>query len=150
MQSPIPILLSGVLFAAIFTGAQEPPPTGPTPQRTPAENTGKPESTSSGKKSKLPPYVIVGTVFNENALSYPNLRVQVRRVKEKKFRWDTYTNSRGEFAIRVPEGQQYEVVVREKSYKEVSLQVNADNGGLQQRLSIRLEKLTGEKDSRKQ
>jgi hypothetical protein len=149
MQSPIAMLLSGVLFVAIFTGAQEPTPAGTTPQSAPAENAEKPESTSSGKKSKLPPYLIIGTVFNENALSYPNLRVQVRRVNEKKFRWDTYTNSRGEFAIRVPEGQQYEVVVREKSYKEMSLKVNADNGGLQQRLSIRLEKLTGEKDTTK-
>jgi hypothetical protein len=149
MQSPIAILLTSVLFTAILAGAQEPTPAGTAPQNAPTENAGKPESSSNAKKNKLPPYVIIGTVFNENAISYPDVRVQIRRVNEKKFRWDTYTNLRGEFAIRVPEGQEYQVVVREKSYKEVSLKVNADNGGIQQRLSIRLEKMNGEKDNSK-
>jgi hypothetical protein len=151
MKRPIAILLSGVLSAAGLICAQEPAPGGTGQESTPTAGAAKPESTSSGKKNKgIPPYVILGTVFNENALSYPNVRVQIRRENEKKFRWDTYTNSRGEFAVRVPEGQEYEVVVREKKYKEVSLKVNANNGEMQQRLSIRLEKVNGEKDSAKQ
>ena len=70
-------------------------------------------------------------------------------MNEKKFRWDTYTNSRGEFAVRVPEGQEYEVFVHEKSYKDASVKVTADNSALEQRLSIRLEKVNGEKDGSK-
>ena len=77
-------------------------------------------------------------MFNEAALSFPNVHVQIRKTGEKKFRWETYTNSRGEFAVRVPEGPKYEVVVKEKKYKEVAVKVNANDGEMEQRLSIRL------------
>ena len=150
MKRPIAILLSGILSAAALICAQEPAPGGTAQQSTPAAEAAKPESTSSGKKNKsIPSYVILGTVFNENALSYPNVRVQIRRENEKKFRWDSYTNSRGEFAVRVPQGQEYEVFVHEKSYKDVSVKVTADNSAMDQKLSIRLEKVNGEKDSSK-
>ncbi len=79
-------------------------------------------------------------------MAYPNVKVQVRRENEKRFKWETYTNSRGEFAIRVPDGQEYEVVVKEKNYKEYSLKLNANNGEMEQRLSVRLEKTNPEKD----
>ena len=122
------------------TIAQE-PATAPTPaqQSAPASTTQRTESTSNGKKKSLSAYVILGTVFNEKALAYPNARVQIRREDEKKYRWETYTNWRGEFAVRVPEGQEYEVVVKEKKYQDVSVKVAAHAGELQQRLSIRLE-----------
>ncbi len=97
----------------------------------------------------MPAYVILGTVFNEKALAYPNARVQIRREAEKKFHWETYTNSRGEFAVRVPEGQEYEIVVKEKKYKEVSVKVSAKAGELQDRLSIRLEAAKQEKGEEK-
>ncbi len=149
MQKSIAIYLCSVLLVAILTGAQEPAPPATGQQGTVPEKTGTPQSSSKGKNSKVPPYVITGTIFNESALSYPNVRVQIRRVNEKKYRWDTYTNSRGEFAVRVPEGQEYEVFVHEKSYKDTSVKVTADNSALEQRLSIRLEKVNGEKDGSK-
>ena len=149
MQKSIAILLCGALWTAIFTGAQEPAPPATGQNGAAPEKTGTPQSSSNGKKSKAPPYVIIGTIFNESALSYPNVRIQVRRVNEKKFRWDTYTNSRGEFAVRVPEGQEYEVFIHEKSYKEVSLKVTADNSVMERKLSIRLEKVSAEKDNRR-
>lgn len=83
-------------------------------------------------------------------MAFPGVRLQIRRENEKKFRWDTYTNSRGEFAVRLPEAEQYEVVIRQKNYKEVSLKFDAGKGDLQQRLSIRLETLKQEKDAVKQ
>jgi len=58
---------------------------------------------------------------------------------EKKFRYDTYTNSRGEFAIRVPDGIEYEVVVREKNYKAQSQAVVANVADVQKRLTFKLE-----------
>lgn len=144
------LLLSIFLCVANALVAQEPAPAGTTQPGAPAGVETKSEPAPTGKKNKgLPPYVIIGTVFNEKALSYPNVRVQIRKAGEKKFRWDTYTNSRGEFAVRVPDGQEYELVVREKKYKEVSLKVDAKNGELQQRLSIRLEGLSQEKDGAK-
>jgi hypothetical protein len=83
--------------------------------------------------------LITGTVFNEKALSFPEVKVRIRQTSEKKFRWETYTNSRGEFAVRVPEGSEYEVQVQAKNFKEQSQTVKADAGVIQQQLSFRLE-----------
>ena len=99
-------------------------------------------SSSTGKKKPLPVYLLIGTVFNEKALSFPDVRVRVRQTSEKKFRWETYTNSRGEFAVRVPEGNEYEVLVHAKNFKEQSQTVKADAGSIQLRLSFRLEPAT--------
>ena len=65
--------------------------------------------------------------------------MRIRRMDQKKFRWETYTNSRGEFAVRVPEGFDYEVVVRAKHYQDQSKSVRTNAGDIQQRLSIQLE-----------
>lgn len=129
--------------------ATQEPAAPPVQESAPAPTVQRGESGSNEKKRSLPAYVILGTVFNEKALSYPNARVQIRREAEKKFRWETYTNSRGEFAMRVPEGQEYEVVVKEKKYKDVSMKVTANAGELQQRLSIRLEPVNPEKGGEK-
>ena len=83
--------------------------------------------------------MIFGTVFNEKALSFPGVEVRVRQKDEKKYRLETTTNSRGEFAVRVPEGKVYEVLARMKKYKEQTQLVNSLNGDTQQRMSIKLE-----------
>jgi hypothetical protein len=83
--------------------------------------------------------LITGTVFNEKVLSFPDVKVRIRQTSEKKFRWETYTNSRGEFAVRVPEGNEYEVRVQARNFKELSQTVKANAGAVQQRLSFRLE-----------
>ncbi len=83
--------------------------------------------------------MITGTVFNEKVLSFPDVKVRIRQTSEKKVRWETYTNSRGEFAVRVPEGNEYEVRVQAKNFKVQSQTVKADAGAVQQRLSFRLE-----------
>ena len=86
--------------------------------------------------------MITGTVFNDKALSFPDVRVRIRQTSEKKFRWETFTNSRGEFAVRVPEGNEYEVQVQARKFKEQSRTVKADAGSLQPQLSFRLEPAT--------
>lgn len=139
------LLLSSVLCLAGVAAAQDNGPAPPVQESAPAPTTTQNAESSSGKKKGIPGYVILGTVFNENALSYANARVQIRRENEKKYRWETYTNSRGEFAVRVPEGQEYEVVVKEKKYKDVSVKVSAKAGELQDRLSIRLEPVNQDK-----
>lgn len=142
------IWIAGFLIFGVSAAAQE--PTGSTAQQSaPASTTRQAESNSNGKKRNLPGYVILGTVFNEKALAYPNARVQIRREAEKKYHWETYTNSRGEFAVRVPEGQEYEVLVKEKRYKEIAMKVSAKAGDLQERLSIRLEPVKQEKGGEK-
>lgn len=120
-------------------------PAAPAPAAAPSQPTAtNPEasrasSSSKGKKKPLPVYLITGTVFDEKALSFPYAKVRIRQTGEKKFRWETFTNSRGEFAVRVAEGNEYEVQVQAKSFKEQSQTVKAEAGGIQQRLSFRLE-----------
>lgn len=79
----------------------------------------------------------MGTVFNEDAFSFPGVQVRIRRSGEKKFAWETYTNSRGEFAVRVPPGYDYEVVIHVKKYEDQSESVDS-KVDVQQRLSIKL------------
>jgi hypothetical protein len=69
----------------------------------------------------------------------------VRLQGDKKFKWETYTNSRGEFAVRVPEGPQYELNVHVKHFQDVSQVVLAKGGEVQQRLSIRLKPVSQDK-----
>jgi hypothetical protein len=122
--------------------AEPPPAATPAPPATAKPEASRATSSSKGKKKPLPVYLITGTVFDEKALSFPDVRVRIRQTSQKKFRWETYTNSRGEFAVRVPEGNEYEVLVQAKGFKEQSQTVKADTGTVQQRLSLRLEPVT--------
>jgi hypothetical protein len=116
-----------------------PPPPPETPAAAPPAAPAQESSSASEHKSKIPPFLIIGTVFNERALAFPGVEIKIRRKGEKKFRFDTYTNSRGEFAIRVPDGIEYEVVVREKNYKEQTQVVAANMADVQKRLTFKLE-----------
>src|SRR5882724_6084085 len=136
MRYLITLFLLGALVMLPMAPAQQPdPPSPPASPQAPAQ-----ESSSTSKhKSKIPPFLILGTVFNERALAFPGVEVRIRRKGEKKFRYDTYTNSRGEFAIRVPDGIEYEVVVREKNYKKQAQSVVATMTDVQKRLTFKLE-----------
>ena len=101
-------------------------------------DTAKASASSKGKTKIIPSFLIIGTVFNENALSFPGVQVRIRRSGEKKFQYQTYTDSRGEFAVRVPPGYDYEVVTHMKKYEDQSRMVDSKQD-VQQRLSIRLE-----------
>jgi Carboxypeptidase regulatory-like domain len=134
-----PLFLAALLLPC-FAGAQQPVPPSPPPPETPAATAPTQESSSTSKhKSKVPPFLILGTVFNEHALAFPGVEVKIRPKGERKFRFYTYTNSRGEFAIRVPDGIEYEVVIRQKNYKEQSQAVIANMTDVQKRLSFKLE-----------
>jgi hypothetical protein len=146
MPTLFAFLLSVRLLLAIPAWAQDPSATPPATQVTPAPNGGRSDSSSSKKSTGVSGYLLTGTIFTEKAMAFPGVRIQIRRVNEKKSRWETYTNSRGEFAVRLPEGQEYEVVVRQKHYKEFSLKIKANSGELQQVLSVRLETASQEKD----
>ena len=114
-------------------------PAASTPQAGAASPQAESGTKGSSKNRAKPTFLIIGTVFDERALSFPGVQVRIRRADEKKFRWETYTNTRGEFAVRVPEGFDYEVVVRAKHYQDQAKSVTTNNGDLQQRLSIKLE-----------
>jgi len=134
MTHLIPVLLAAILYIPNPVTTQEPSP--PAPESAPATSSG---SSSSKTNAKLiPSFLIIGTVFNENALSFPGVQVRIRRSGEKKFHWETFTNSRGEFAVRVPPGFDYEVVTHVKKYDDQTLSVDS-KVDVQQRLSIKLE-----------
>jgi hypothetical protein len=100
----------------------------------------------STKSAKLRPgFLIIGTVFDEHVLSLPGATLRIRCAEEPKYRWETVSNSRGEFAVRVPEGHSYEVHVHAKNYADQNVAVRTDQGDIQQRLSIRMQPLKSDK-----
>ena len=113
-----------------------PPPLKPTiePPQLPAE-----PAKSSSAAAKLPFFLILGTVFNENALAFPGVEVRIRRNDEKKFRWEGVSNSRGEFAVRVPDGYDYSLVIRVKHYQDETRAITTKAGDAQQRVTIRMQ-----------
>jgi hypothetical protein len=102
-------------------------------------------SSSKGKHSHAQDFLIRGTVFQPNSLAFPAVKLRIRRANEKKFRWETYTNSRGEFAVRVPQGIQYELVVRQKGFADQVRAVNATSGISEDNLVIQMQAAAGGK-----
>jgi Carboxypeptidase regulatory-like domain len=140
MKVLIRVLLAAFVLVpapAATEQGNQPVPAVSSPQT--GQSEGRAQAESADKKKPAPGFLIIGTVFDERALSFPGVQVRIRRMDQKKFRWETYTNSRGEFAVRVPEGFDYEVVVRAKHYQDQSKSVRTNAGDIQQRLSIRLE-----------
>jgi len=154
MKPFTPVLSMAVLLCCAFVFAQQapqpPPPDNPAPPAGSSQsNTSPPSNPFKGKNKPVPSFLIIGTVFDEKALSFPGVEVRIRLHDEKKFRWQTETNSRGEFAVRVPPGYGYEVVVHAKNYKDQSKTVDS-KVDVQQRLSIVLEPTTQPKTGAKQ
>jgi hypothetical protein len=140
MKRIIPVLLAGLLcFAGVIAAQESSAPASVPPSAVGGQTAQDNGASSSKSKSQpIPSFLIIGTVFNENALSFPGVQVRIRVSGEKKFKWQTYTNSRGEFAVRVPPGSEYEVVTHVKKYADQSQNVDA-KVDVQQRLSIKLE-----------
>jgi hypothetical protein len=114
---------------------------GPTQQNAPAAQS---QSSSSSKNAKpkyshASDFLIRGTVFTEKALAFPGVQLRIRRAGEKKFRWEDNTNSRGEFAIRVPQGTEYEMVVRAKGFAEQTKTIDARTGSGDNNVVFRME-----------
>jgi hypothetical protein len=130
-----PALLLAVITSA-GARAQEPapaaapPPPPPAAQQPPADAPGAAASSSSkhSRNSHAADFLIIGTVFTDKAFAFPNVHLRVRRATEKKFRWEAYTNSRGEFAIRVPQGAEYEMVIVAKGFIDQSKVISAKSG----------------------
>jgi hypothetical protein len=144
----ISILCTAALFAsfsAVFGRVQEPAPTAPgsaPATQTPAVAPSKP---AKKKYSHANDFLIRGTVFTDKALSFPGVQLRIRRAGEKKFRWESYTDSRGEFAVRVPQGSDYEMVVRAKGFREQTRTIDAKTGGNEERMVFRMQPTAGGK-----
>jgi len=134
-----------IIFPAAFTPAQEPPPPPPAsaPDATPP--TAAPGKPAEKKYSHVNDYLIRGTVFTEKALSFPGVQLRIRKAGEKKFRWESYTNSRGEFAVRVPQGSEYEMVVRVKGFTQQTRTIDAKSGAHEENMVFRMQPSAGGK-----
>jgi hypothetical protein len=144
----ITILWTAALLAPPVAGlahAQEPAP--PPPPSVPATRSPEVSSSKPGKAkySHVNDLLIRGTVFNDKALSFPGVQLRIRRAGEKKFRWESYTNSRGEFAVRVPQGSDYEMVVRAKGFGEQTRTIEAKSGGNEQSIVFQMQPAAGGK-----
>jgi Carboxypeptidase regulatory-like domain len=132
-------------FHAAFGRAQEPAPPSSSsapPAQAPASTPSKP---GKSKYSHVNDFLIRGTVFTDKALSFPGVQLRIRKAGEKKFRWESYTNTRGEFAVRVPQGSSYEMVVRAKGFTEQSRSIDAKTGGNEESMVFRMQPTTGGK-----
>jgi Carboxypeptidase regulatory-like domain len=137
------------------TPTQEPPPPSsgqsqpePNPQAPPANaNPGVYSSSNKNKRkySHANDFLLLGTVFTPTGYAFPNVRLRLRRSSEKKFRWETYTNSRGEFAVRVPQGQEYEMVVQAKGFADQTRAVDARSGISQDTVTFQMQPVVGGK-----
>jgi hypothetical protein len=110
----------------------------------PSAPASQPQSSSSSESGKQKyshanDFLIRGTVFTKKALSFPGVQLRIRRAGEKKFRWEDRTNSRGEFAIRVPQGKQYEMVVHAKGFADQARTIDARNGSGENNVVFRME-----------
>jgi hypothetical protein len=111
----------------------------------PAQDSSSKTDTSNKKKySHANDFLIRGTVFNEKALSFPDVELRLRKEGQKKYRWETYTNSRGEFAVRVPQGSSYEILVHVKGFADQTRTVDAKGGGHEETVVFRMQPVTGE------
>ena len=147
----LPILQTAVLAGALiscagFLQAQEPAQAPPIPQQ-PAAAAGAESSSkqAQNKSSHANDFLVRGTVFTPEGLALPGAELHIRRASEKKFRWNDAANSRGEFAIRVKMGADYEVVARAKGYQDQSVPVNASTGERFKDLVFHMQRRTGKK-----
>jgi hypothetical protein len=132
-------------FSAAFGQTQDPVP--PPSSSAPTSQVSAATPSKSGKKkySHVNDFLIRGTVFTDKALSFPGVQLRVRRAGEKKFRWESYTNSRGEFAVRVPQGSDYEMVVRARGFAEQVRTIDTKTGGNEESMVFRMQPTAGGK-----
>ncbi len=141
----IALVCGGVLLlgsAAALEATQE---TALASSATPAQDSSsKTDKPNKKKYSHANDFLIRGTVFDEKALSFPGVELRLRREGQKKYRWETVTNSRGEFAVRVPQGSNYEILVYVKGYADQTRTVDAKGGGNEETVVFRMQPVTGE------
>ncbi len=144
----ITILCTAALVASFnvaFGQAQEPASTPSSAAPAPQASAATPSKPVKKKYSHANDFLIRGTVFTDKALSFPGVQLRIRKLGEKKFHWESYTNSRGEFAVRVPQGSDYEMVVRAKGFAEQTRTVETKIGANEESMVFRMQPTAGGK-----
>jgi len=146
-----------LFYKALFAGAlvffslpvfAQGPPAQPQQPVAPVQPVGPVDSSSTQppkKGSHSDDFLVRGTVFTPDGMSFPGAELFIRRTTDKKFKWNTATNSRGEFAVRVKMGGDYQVVVRAKGFQELSQAVDAKTGERFKDLVFHMQRQEGKK-----
>jgi len=119
-------LLAGVLFLVVNLSTAQIAPEPAPAQTASAESSSK--QNLQKKTSHTDDFLVRGTVFTPEGLACPGAELRIRRTSEKKFKWSDVSNSRGNFAIRVKMGGDYEVFVHAKGFQDQSQTVDAKTG----------------------
>lgn len=82
-------------------------------------------SAGSAQKTRQPDFLVYATVYNDRGFTVPNARARMSVAGENKWRWETTSDSQGEFALHVPEGAQYDLRVDAKGYEALIQGVDA-------------------------
>jgi hypothetical protein len=128
---------------AVCRPQESAPPAAPqTPATAPAT---APEKPQKQKYSHANDFLIIGTIFDPKGYAFPGVELRIRRSNEKKYRWDSFTNSRGEFAVRVPQGSDYEVSIHAKGFADQTRALDAKTGVSEARIVFRMESAGGVK-----
>ena len=134
--------LSACLAPAFFRAQEPAPPAPPAPN---ASQPPAPEKPQKQKYSHADDFLIIGNIFDPKGYAFPGVELRIRRSNEKKYRWDSYTNSRGEFAMRVPQGSDYQVVIHAKGFADQIRELDAKTGVSEARIVFRMESAGGTK-----
>ena len=102
------------------------------------------EKKEKPKKPGKPTFLVFGTVFTERGFALPGAEIEIRAGSQRKPRWKARSDRRGEFALRVPPGAEYELTVRAPGYSEAARKVDARSGSRED-LIFRLKPAAGGK-----
>ncbi len=83
-----------------------------------ASRPASPAPAASPLPKEKPYAVIVGTVWGPDDHPVYGVKVKIRRAKDKKFKWETYSDHNGEFEQRFPAGEcDYVITADLKGFK---------------------------------
>jgi hypothetical protein len=83
-------------------------------------------------------FVIFATVFNDRGFALYGARTRLRRLGEKKFRWEAMSDHQGELAFRVPPGAEYEMMIEARGFQTQTRKIDARQDNRED-LTIRME-----------
>jgi hypothetical protein len=140
------IITTGTTIATASTfSRQAPAGQGPAAPQDSKLATPETSSTTKGKHSHANELLIRGTVFNEHGLSMHGVKLRTQPANAKKPHWETYTNFRGEFAVRVPKGPDYQIAAEMKGFATQSQAVNGKDGAADEKVIFHMEPVKGGK-----
>ena len=130
---------AAALLVAFATGPQTSQQSGTASPQSSASSSSSSAKSGKSQYSHANDFLIRGTVFTDKAIAFPGVELRIRRAGEKKYRWQDNTNSRGEFAIRVPQGIEYELVVHTKGFADQARTIDARTGSGENNVVFRME-----------